>query len=210
MKLGDYFTETDRILSLLLIAMLSAVVGLRATFIIEYAQISVPITTVAGANALIHGLSLLEDEKQATFTAASPPPARDAHAVALYHNHPRAPQAPVLHRGRTALLPLLPPLTRHAGRREGQRAQARHDCDEGRRVVAGADLRCQHQRPRVVRLFPVQVPFARAAAQRTPHVTMTRVPQPKHGGVQLLLQRHRVPSTRHEQRCAMAAVRLRQ
>ena len=72
MKLGDYFTETDRILSLLLIAMLSAVVGLRTTFIIEYAQISVPITTVAGANALIQGLSLLEDEKQATFAVAPP------------------------------------------------------------------------------------------------------------------------------------------
>jgi hypothetical protein len=61
-----------------------------------------------------------------------------------------------------------------------------------------------------VRLFPVQVPFARAAAQRTPHVTMTRVPQPKHGGVQLLLQRYLVPSTRHEQRCTVAAVRLRE
>ena len=72
MKLGDYFTETDRLLSLLLIAMLSAVVGLRATFIIEYAQISVPVTTVAGANALIHALSLLENEKQATFAVAPP------------------------------------------------------------------------------------------------------------------------------------------
>ncbi len=64
MKMGDYFLEFDRILSLLLIALLSAAVGHRAMFIMEYAQMTFPITTVAGANKLIFGISLLEMEKQ--------------------------------------------------------------------------------------------------------------------------------------------------
>jgi hypothetical protein len=64
MKIGDYFSEFDRVLSLLLIAMLATVVGLRASFIVEYAGMALPITTVAGANALIYGVALLENEKQ--------------------------------------------------------------------------------------------------------------------------------------------------
>jgi hypothetical protein len=64
MELGDYFLEFDRILSLLLIVLLSAAVGLRLTFIKEYSEMSVPITTVGGANSLIYGISVLEMEKQ--------------------------------------------------------------------------------------------------------------------------------------------------
>jgi hypothetical protein len=70
MKLGDYFTEFDRILSLLLIALLSAVVGLRAAFITEYSKLPLPLTTVADANSLINAILLLENEKQVASAAA--------------------------------------------------------------------------------------------------------------------------------------------
>jgi hypothetical protein len=64
MKIGDYFTEFDRVLSLLLISLLSAAVGHRAMFIIEYSQMTFPLTTVADANKLIFAMALLENEKQ--------------------------------------------------------------------------------------------------------------------------------------------------
>jgi hypothetical protein len=70
MKLGDYFTEFDRILSLLLIALLSTVVGLRAAFITEYSKLPLPLTTVADANSLINAILLLENEKQVASAVA--------------------------------------------------------------------------------------------------------------------------------------------
>ena len=75
MKIGDYFTEFDRILSLLLIAMLSAAVGHRAMFILEYAEITFPLTTVVDANRMIFSIALLENEKQVrvAFCSTAPP-----------------------------------------------------------------------------------------------------------------------------------------
>jgi len=64
MDIGDYFFEFDRIMSLLLIVFLSAVVGLRISWIMEYSELPIPITTVANANKLIYGISVLEMEKQ--------------------------------------------------------------------------------------------------------------------------------------------------
>ena len=64
MEIGDYFFEFDRIMSLLLIVFLSAVVGLRISWIMEYSELPIPITTVANANKLIYGISVLEMEKQ--------------------------------------------------------------------------------------------------------------------------------------------------
>ncbi len=152
MKIGDYFTEFDRILSLLLIALLCATVGHRAVFITEYAQMTFPITTVAGANKLIFGISLLENEKQ---VGALLPPrrramcVRDANScrpVPVHHHHPRAPEAALLLRGpsphRARVCRAL--LICRAGRGESQRAKARNDCDERRCDIAHIDLRRQH------------------------------------------------------------------
>lgn len=69
MRIGDYFTEVDRILSLLLIAVLGSVVCLRSAFITEYQKMPTPLLSVADANALIYGVSLLEIEKQVLFVS---------------------------------------------------------------------------------------------------------------------------------------------
>ncbi len=71
MKLVDYFTEFDRILSLLLIALLGAAVGLRAAFITQYSQLPLPLETVSDANSLINGIMLLENEKQVEFALSA-------------------------------------------------------------------------------------------------------------------------------------------
>jgi hypothetical protein len=67
MKIVDYFSEFDRILSLLLISLLSAAVGHRAMFIMQYSQMNLPLTTVFDANKMIFAIGLLENEKQVPF-----------------------------------------------------------------------------------------------------------------------------------------------
>jgi hypothetical protein len=165
MKLGDYFAEFDRILSLLLIALLSAVVGLRAAFITEYSKLPLPLTTVTDANSLINAILLLENEKQVASAVAC--------STISHRQHSAFDVRPQLLSILTILVhfkllyycevdckPHLPNTSCSsylAGGRKGQRVQARYDRNERRGDVADVDLWSQHRRSCFVLLFSFQV-----------------------------------------------------